>query len=107
MKELKYYILLLVLIVYHLLFRTWWTPAMYYVGTYLTICFLFYDKYKSSNNKNYLWLMSYFSLIGIYLITSIRPEIRDFYNRLNIRQWALGFSGIGIIILMFFKREKG
>lgn len=106
MKELKYYILFVILIVYHLLFRTWWTPAMYYIGTYLTIVFLFYDKFKSTRNWNYIKLLCYFSLIGIYLITSIRPDIKEFYERLEIRKWALGFAGIGIVILMFFKREN-
>lgn len=106
MKQIYIYILFIVLIVYHLLLRTWWTPALYYTGTYGILILLLYDKYKLTENINFILLTVYFGLIYLYLITSINKDIQEFYSRLSIRKYALGFAGIAIFLFMFFKHEK-
>ena len=47
-------------------------------------------------------------LIDSIYVKDICPvcDVKEFYDKLCIRKYALGFAGIGILILMFFKREK-
>lgn len=102
----KFIILFIILIVYHLLFKTWWTPVLYYAGTYLTLIFALRYIYKKEKSFDYILLIFYFSLIFIFLTTSINKDIEAFYKRLNLREFALGYAGIGIMLLMFMNRGK-
>lgn len=89
-----------------MLLRDWWTPSLYYTGTYGILILLLYDKYKLTKDYSFILMCFYFGFIYLYLITSINKDIQEFYNKLSIRKYALGFAGIAIFLFMFFKHEK-
>lgn len=106
MKKIYYYILFIVLIVYHILSTHWWTPWLYYTGTYGILLFALIEKYQYSRDKSFLKICIYFGLIYLYAMLSVNKDISIFFKKIHIREIALGFGGIALILFMFFKHEK-
>lgn len=110
MKNILAYTLFIVLVVYHLLPRTWWTPILFYVGTYGMLLSLFYERYKNTKCKikrtNIILMASYFSFIFLYALSAINEDTKEFYKAIHLRTWALGIGGSAIVLLMLIRREE-